>query len=1235
MTTKTISGTYANGYTLAAKYAGVSVTPTGLVSGPAGAYPGGNGGGGLTLPSGGTLINRGRIGGGNGGNGQNASATYVPPTMYYGGYWRVNAYAGNGGAGAVGVAAAASATITNLGTISGGSGGYGGNGFSTGPGGASGAPFLFCAGAGSGAAGISLSGGGKVLNEGLITGGAGSYGGSNSPGAGGGNGGSGGAGVVLGAAGAVVNDGTIIGGAGGGGGVGGYDYFSHGAEGAGGAGIDLRADGTITNHGVIEGGAPGTAFFGQYVGSPGDGIDLAGGTVVNGSAADQTAIISGRYGASLAGVGEVVNWGTIEGTYGAVELGAAGDVLIAEGGSTFIGQVTGDGGTLELRAGPAPGTLDGVGGFGKASVADGSSWRLGGLTTITSAWSIGLTSTFTVTGTLTGEGDLRGVTTNQGELLVAAGQTLSLRGGTLTNLAGGVLKGGTIALGAGGTLQLPDNSAIATLDAVVELNGAGGQIRSLDTATSKQVTLGQSLTNVGAQGTIGIAGDTVALDGLTLSGGTLSGGTFILGAGGVLQLADNDPITTLDATVELTGAGGTIESLDTASSTEVTLQESLASITASGTLVLAGGSWSGSTLANAGLITGYGAGSIGIDFQNACTLLNTGLVEGAVGVWLDGAGTVTNFGTIDGTGGTAVQFGSASDVLVAEGGSDFIGVVVGGGGTLDLAGGTGTLSGLGGTATLTGAVSATVTGFGAYDIGAGSAWTLTGDSTIAAGRSLTIAGLLTNAGTVQQAAIVTLASGSILNATGAAWDLANGVAPASGATGAFTNAGTLTRMAATGVNHVGVDFTSTGTVAIVGGTLEFDGPVNSFAGTVSGGGTLAFGGGVSTLGPGLTLSTAAVAIKGAATQVLLDESLAWSGVWTQLGGTVSVAVGGKLTFTGAGDTFTGTLTGAGTVDFAGGSDTLKTVTLSAAHMAIDTAGVTLQGPIVLTGVLTATTADLVVAAGGAALSGGGTLVLTDTAANSLHGASATARLTNGDRIQGAGQLGGGTMSLVNQAAGSIIGNDALALVIDTGAETIANAGLIEAAGAGGVTIQSAVDNTGTLTVAKGSLTADGAVSGAGKVLIEGGTADFAGAFTESVTFTAAGGELELARSQTYTGTITGFSKTGATLLDLGDIAFGAATKATYGGTTTSGTLTVTDGTHTSKIKLAGNYTTSTWTLSSDGHGGTKIVDPTAPAKSPNLFLSAMADFGAPSGGPIAAGSEPWRATSPGLAAPGA
>jgi hypothetical protein len=46
----------------------------------------------------------------------------------------------------------------------------------------------------------------------------------------------------------------------------------------------------------------------------------------------------------------------------------------------------------------------------------------------------------------------------------------------------------------------------------------------------------------------------------------------------------------------------------------------------------------------------------------------------------------------------------------------------------------------------------------------------------------------------------------------------------------------------------------------------------------------------------------------------------------------------------------------------------------------------------------------------------------------------------------------------------------------------------------------------------------------------------------------------------------------------------------YSGNSSGGTLIVTDGTHTTNIALIDNYLSSTFVGSSDGHGGTSVVD---------------------------------------------
>ncbi|MGI8841203.1 MAG: beta strand repeat-containing protein [Caulobacteraceae bacterium] len=582
--------------------------------------------------------------------------------------------------------------------------------------------------------------------------------------------------------------------------------------------------------------------------------------------------------------------------------------------------------------------------------------------------------------------------------------------------------------------------------------------------------------------------------------------------------------------------------------------------------------YSGVNLQSRGVLTNFGT-VVGTDMYGAGAILKAGgaitngalgdagaRIEGHVGVSVAGTGVVTNFGTIAGDGGDAVLLTSATDTLIVEVGSRFIGAVQGGGGRLDLASGSGTISGLAnGDVTVSGAISRTTfTNFATLEIGSGARFVLSGAGTIDSGETVNIAGTL-------------------------------------------------------GVN----------------GTPDS-------AGTIIGAGTLALTGGTTTFDAGSRLAVAHVLVSGAATSVDLGASnLGYGGAWTQTSGTLSVAAGGLLAFTGASNSFSGTLTGAGTIAFTAGADAFDHLTLAGMERVVGNAMVTLHGLITTpTGSrLTVTAPALLVANGGVVLAGGGRIDL--GAASAIEGVAASAKLINvSDTIYGAGQLGGGRMVLVNDAAGIIESTVATGLTIDTGTNTIVNSGLIRA-GRGDVTIESAIVNGGTLLADGGNLTVNGAVRGGGIVKIVGATTDFTAAFAQNVTF-GASGVLELARSQTYTGTIAGFSRTGATSLDLADIAFGASTAASFSGTTVSGVLTVTDATHTARIRLSGDYIGSTFTVSSDGHGGTTVVDPAKAAPpaspSPHRLVVAMASLGAGAGGAVFAHPD-WGPVPSMLAAP--
>ena len=60
---------------------------------------------------------------------------------------------------------------------------------------------------------------------------------------------------------------------------------------------------------------------------------------------------------------------------------------------------------------------------------------------------------------------------------------------------------------------------------------------------------------------------------------------------------------------------------------------------------------------------------------------------------------------------------------------------------------------------------------------------------------------------------------------------------------------------------------------------------------------------------------------------------------------------------------------------------------------------------------------------------------------------------------------------------------------------------------------------------------------------------------------------------------------------MADIAFGSGTTLGYSGNSSSGTLSVTDGSHTANILLLGQYVAGNFNIASDGTGGTLVTDP--------------------------------------------
>jgi hypothetical protein len=1003
---------------------------------------------------------------------------------------------------------------------------------------------------------------------------------------------------------------------------------------------------TITNYAEIYG-----------VGPAGDGVFIvAGGIITNGADGDTVARIRGDYSGVAAGaLATVANFGTILGDASqGVNLGLGGTVI--NGSATdATAEIYGQAGA-GVRASKASATISNFGAIVSKNADGVDITASGSVTTIRNGDSGN--STASISGGASGvESEAPAVVTNFATISGALSGVALADGGTVINGPSGsataTISGdddfGVAAAGAAATVT--NYATIQSFGSGVRLS-AGGVVTNGAAGDTAATIYGKYLGVVssGNSATVTNFGEILASDTAVFSYGVEldAGGRLVNGSaadtaarihGREAVKIDTAPATVINyGTVESSSAYA-VAAAEAATVVNGSNADRSALLTGNRGVNAGGG-----TLRNFGTVTG----TLGVAATNVGLLVNgsagdlTALIQGTFGVKSTG-GVVTNFATIIGGANPAVYLdsgrltngsatitsalisGGAAGIHAVNGASiaNFATIASAGTGILlgygcvFVNGAAGAAGALAEGATGVSATGAIIDNFGVIYGGGGVAVDLTSANNVLeveAGCAF-YGAVLGGGGTLD------LASGS-----GTISSFAHGDAVVSGAIipSAFSNFSTFEIGAAANFTLAGAGSLTAGRALTVDGSLTVTGTLSSAGSltvtrTLTGAGTLGLTAGTATFEAGAALTIAKITQSGGVA-TFTAASLTVSHPWTQIGGIVAVSTGDKVSFTGAGDTFSGTLTGAGTIALTGGSDLLSGAALSAKTLTVTAAAVTLSGAISLSGALGVTSTNLAIATAGATLSGGGSLNLTNHASNAIKGAASTAILTNHDKITGAGTIS--NLVLVNQAGGIINGNQTTALIITTAANTIVNAGVIENTGAGGTTLKSVVANTGTLLVTAGALTANAAVTGAGIVKITGGVAHMAAAFSENVTF-GSKGTLELARSASYTGKITGFSKTGTTSLDLLDIAFGGSTTAKFSGTTASGVLTVTDGTHTARITLLGNYTASTFTPSSDGHGGTSVVDPTAPSsRTPPLqpLVAAMAGFGSAGGQSLPAGA---------------
>ena len=217
-------------------------------------------------------------------------------------------------------------------------------------------------------------------------------------------------------------------------------------------------------------------------------------------------------------------------------------------------------------------------------------------------------------------------------------------------------------------------------------------------------------------------------------------------------------------------------------------------------------------------------------------------------------------------------------------------------------------------------------------------------------------------------------------------------------------------------------------------------------------------------------------------------------------------------------------------------------------------------------------------------------------------------------------------TIVESSFVAVRGNGAI-LTLSGGTNDIDKGAVVRADGGGTLLVSGTVINDGKLIAGHNGtveITSGAIVSGGVTVVDNGGTVVIDGSSKENVTFASGGsGTLVVADSASsasaYSGTVTSFGGQNGenTTQDivLGGVAYAPGEiSASYSGTTTSGTLTVSSGgTAVAEIKLDGHYTFANFVLgavaSGTYAGDVEIVDPpAAPANGTSANLALFGNY---------------------------
>ena len=561
------------------------------------------------------------------------------------------------------------------------------------------------------------------------------------------------------------------------------------------------------------------------------------------------------------------------------------------------------------------------------------------------------------------------------------------------------------------------------------------------------------------------------------------------------------------------------------------------------------------TLTNTSTISGTG------DFGDSDLTLDNGQggvidADGSAGLYLyTGANTITNAGTLEAINGSLLSIQSdvsnSGGVIEAIGSGSSVSVSTAiEGGTLSTSGNSVIVA--------EGATFANLTN--------------TGIVTVNDGSTLTLSGTINNAGTIALdstgdvtaliiAGDVSLSGSGIVELNSIFTTIASNGSPAT-----LTNTSTISGTGDFGDSDLTLDNGQ-------GGVIDADGSAGLYlytgANTITNAGTLeAINGSLLSIQSNVSNSGGVIEAIGSGSSVSVSTAIE--------GGTLSTS--GNSVIVAEGATFAN-LTNTGIVTVNDGSTlTLSGTINNAGTIALDS-----------TGDVTA-----LIIAGDVSLSGSGIVEL-NSIFTTIASNGSPATLTNTSTISGTGDFGDSDLTLDNGQGGVIDADGSAGLYLYTGANTITNAGTLEAINGSLLSIQSNVSNSGGVIEAD-SATVDvtGVVTGAGSAVISGaGIIEFGAGSAENTSFAAgATGTLVLDQVAVFTGTIFGFAV--GDEIDLASVVYTGSGSATLA---TGNKLEVSEGGQTYVLQLdpSATYTDAAFVLTPDANGDTDVSEAVAPA----------------------------------------